>query len=168
MPERLRWPLLALAAAAGLWFALRARSGQAPACRPLAAAAPESIVRLERESGGQALTLAKKAGAWTADGRPARADECERLARGAQALTLTSVVERDASRYAGYGLADGQAVRLRAWTEGSAAPALDVYLGRPAFGGVVYARLTDDSDVRLAQGLDPRLLSLPATGYLLK
>jgi len=92
MPERLRWPLLALAAAAGVWLFARGRAASAPARRPLAAIAPEAIVRLERDSGGAALTLAKKADAWTADGRPARADWCERLVRGAQALTLTSVV----------------------------------------------------------------------------
>ncbi len=168
MPRTLRWGLAALALAGGAWLLARGRWSPEPPRRPLAEVAPESVVRLDRESGGTTLTLLKRADRWTAGGAPAKPELCEKLARGAQALTLTSRVDGDPQRYDSYGLGEGQGVRLRAWAEGAAAPALDVYLGRPAFGGVLYARLSDDAEIRLAEGLAPELLSLPATGYLLK
>jgi len=169
MPERrLAWALALLAAAGLAWWAARARWSQPAPDRPLAGLASEALVRLERESGGRTLTLTKRAGRWSADGSPADKALCDALARGAQALTLTGRVDADADRYPDYGLGDGQAIRLRAWAEGAAAPSLDVYLGRPAYGGVVYARLADEAQVRLAQGLPFDELSLPATGFLLR
>lgn len=166
--RRLAWALALLALAAFAWWSARSRWSQPAARRPLAGVDAAALVRLERESGGRTLTLAKKAGRWTADGSPADSARCDALARGAQALTLTGRVDADAERYPDYGLGDDQAVRLRAWAEGAAAPALDVYLGRPAYGGVVYARLADEAQVRLAQGLPLDELSLPATGFLLR
>ena len=59
-------------------------------------------------------------------------------------------------------------MRLKVFAEGSPTPALDVYLGRAAFGETLYARLAREAPVRLARGMPPETLSLPATSYALQ
>jgi hypothetical protein len=157
---------LALLLAAGL----AARRRRAPEeRRPLAAVAPEALVRLERRTGGETLTLVRRAGTWTAEGLgPARPELCRALAEGAQRLALGPKVSDDPGAYDDYGLSDAAAIRLRAFAENAPEPALTVYLGRPAYGGALYARLADEAPVFVETGIPADTLALPATAFLLK
>ena len=157
---------LALLLAAGLL----ARRRQAPEeRRPLAAVAPQALVRLERRAGGQTLTLVRRAGAWSAEGLgPARPELCAALAEGAQRVALGPKVSDDPGAYDDYGLSDAAAVRLRVFAENAPEPALTLYLGKPAYGGALYARLADEAPVFVETGLPAQTLALPATAFLLK
>lgn len=160
----------ACAAALLLAAALSARRRAAPEeRRPLAAVAPQALVRLERRMGGETLSLERKAGVWSAQGLgPARPELCAALAEGAQRLALGPQVAGDPAAYDAYGLSDAAAVRLRVFAENAQEPALTVYLGRPAYGGALYARLADEAPVFVETGLPADTLALPATAFLLK
>ena len=139
----------ALAAVAALWAFLRWRAAADPILVPLRGASPGAVVKLEVSRNGMAGVYEKKAGRWS--GEPER---CEALAAAAATLKLQGSVSRDPDTYGSYGVDEPSAVRLRVWLEGEAAPALDAYIGRPAFGGgTAYVRLKEEQDVRLATGL---------------
>jgi hypothetical protein len=168
MPKRLAWgvgvALLCLVIAAAL------RLGRRPSQdRRLLGAAPSAIVRLERTLGGDTLVLARKAGRWrVAGGGDADPELCRRLAEGAQQLAAGPAVSEDPSAYGTYGLSDAEAARLKVFAESSAAPALDVYFGKPAYGDALYARLAGEAPVFIETGVDPALLALPATSFALR
>ena len=77
---------------------------------------------------------------------------------GSRQAPGTAQVSAEPETHAAYGVDETQATRLRAWAETEPAPSLDVYLGRAAFGDVLYARLKDEPGVRLAQGVPRDLL----------
>ena len=167
-PSRLAWggaAALALLGAA-LWLSL----GRRPARdrRPLAGVPAASLVRLERTLDGETLTLSLHAGRWRAGGKDAEPAACRALVDGARQLSLGAAVSEDPGAYESFGLSDQRAVRLKVFAEGAAAPALDAYFGKPAFGEALYARLAEETPVFVETGLGAAALTLPATAFLLK
>ena len=151
-----------LAAAAALLFW---REQPAEPSRPLARLAVPDLARIELDRDNAHVALERAGGRWRltapvqdeADGEAA-----DDLARGLRGLSLGSEVSRDPAGYAAYEVNETSATRVRVFSRTSAAPILDAFFGKAAFGGAVYYRPNREAAVFLAEGVPASLLGRDA------
>ena len=138
--------------------------------QPLRGLSAAEVSRVELRRGAEApVVLEARDGAWLLT--EPLADEAEggavrELVSALSDMTLGSKVSREPASYPDYDLHEASATRVRLHGAAGAAPLLDAYFGRPAFGGdSLYFRRAGEKPVQLASGLSRHMLERGADSW---